>query len=341
MLISSLCLALALSSGLTRLEVDYDDYARVLESVLTIRDFGLLESSEKSLIQFLDENGGNPKLSFVKPIFNLLIADIRKLKSADQDIAKEVFKKLRFLLDINTGAPVVSQKLSEKDIDKIHADLIGFFGSKSYFVYSTKSNVLCFKMYNIRNRDYFPEIENYVAQFSNLFGDDNPERVRTLIHFCLDAELKDDWKQCLKYSKICVEIQARQPVSDMTRLSSSSFYLLSLSRNKHYDEAIAFFNQIPKSLSEDYRRGLERQQFRIFSGMADAWRSKNKNNNAIAFQELALVALTVLCEKSDFKVKAEAVKLRNMLVERNEWTGIRNLESRYALNPLPKSEMEK
>ncbi len=161
------------------------------------------------------------------------------------------------------------------------------------------------------------------------------------MHRCLDAEVKNDWGKCLKHSRVCFEIQMKQPVSDIARISSSSFYLLSLSKNKKYDEALKLFEKIPRAFTEGYKRGIERQQFRIFSGMADVWRSKNKLVTAIAFQELAVVALTDVYDKTNAKVQDEAYKLRNLLVENKEWSTIRNLEIRYNLKPLPKNEMGK
>lgn len=67
----------------------------------------------------------------------------------------------------------------------------------------------------------------------------------------------------------------------------------------------------------------------------------NKLLNAVAFQELALANLVQFRGKESPEVKTEAIRLRDLMANRNEWTQLRNLEERYGLKPLPIQPGEK
>ncbi len=140
-MLTGVCFLALFFPGMIVMVQDYDDYGQVVESVLKIRDFHSLDKGEASLIEFMGKIRGDSKIICVSPILDLLISDIRNLRAANELTAKEMFKKATILLDINQDASVLPLKLSESDVDKMHGDLVGFFGKKSYYVYITKSKL--------------------------------------------------------------------------------------------------------------------------------------------------------------------------------------------------------
>lgn len=320
---------------------DFDLYVRLVDQILLSKTTESLFQKKEIVKAYLKRKRESNKNDFTKDVLKLILKDIEKLEEANLNTREEIFKITR---KMSTLEPSITnfELLPKSDLMSNYIKKMGvFFGSKSYYVYISKFYYIQCKIIRREFDGTEKLLQNYSDDYTYIFGDKNIETTRPLALYILYYAAKKDWKKYIDYSKLVYEYQIKNTDDEETILSPSSHLLFAYAKNKQFENAIIIFNKIPLKFTDDLNRDFSKQQFRIFSGMSDVWEYKENFAKSLAYQELALIAISATKDISDSEVIDEAKKLRDKYEKAGEWKSLRNLEERHKLKPLPKNPAEK
>lgn len=140
--------------------------------------------------------------------------------------------------------------------------------------------------------------------------------------------------------------KARNLVGKYTSDRSTRFYCVEILAIKSHvsigndERAKNIISQLDVNEVHSMCKHLPYELYLLNSSASILSANKNKLDNAILYQESALIHLEGAVEKGDPALLAEARKMRDLLVKRGDWPSVRKFEKQYKLDPLPKQSGE-